>query len=184
MPIFVGTSDIDDITLGGSSKFHSVWKGSTRVWARPLIYNLTVGSNVPTSGLTIYGYSPSNGNIGSISFLSGHNSYTNDWFKNLASVSHSAYVYNLYFSDWSSSSGQNDQLYFVVGSTSTPSGAIPNNDTTFSRMTIDGNVYTRSSANYIYNTGSNFSTWFWDNQTTNPLGTTTGAVKKVRFDKP
>ena len=42
MPIFVGTSDIDDIRVGDdSSIFHSVWKGSTRIWARPLLYTLT-----------------------------------------------------------------------------------------------------------------------------------------------
>ena len=183
MPIFVGTSDIDDITLGGATTgFHSVWKGSTRIWARPLLYDLNVAIYDPTPhfDVTLYGYDQAQG---SIDFVSGHNQYTSDWFKSSSGQSHSQYIYTLVYYDYASSS-YTDSLELTIGSTNTAAQSIPNTDATFNRITINGNVLNRSSGSYQYYTGSNFTTWRWDNISNPFSGVSAGTDVKIRFDKP
>ena len=185
MPIFVGTSDIDDITLGGATTgFHSVWKGSTRIWARPLLYDLNVAIFDPTPHIDVtqYGYdSPLS--QGSLDFVSGHNQYTSDWFRSFGGQSHSQYVRELSYYDYASS-GITDNLFLRIGSTATTAQGIPNTDATFNRLTVNGNLFTRSSATYQYNTGSNFTSWRWYNASNPFSGVSAGTDVKIRFDKP
>ena len=189
MPIFVGTSDIDDITLGGATTgFHSVWKGSTRVWARPLLYDLNVAIYDPTPhyAVTLYGYDSLRG---SIDFVSGHNQYTSDWFKSSGGQSHSQYIYQLQYYDYDSSQNNTiDYLRLTIGSTNTAAQSIPNTDATFKRLTVDDGVnnyvFNRSAASYSYSTGSNYTTWLWY-YVYNPFsGVSDGTDVKIRFDKP
>ena len=179
MPIFVGTSDIDDITLGGATtRFHSVWKGSTRIWARPLLYTLTIG--VLTTGASQKKGFDTSSSIGSIDFVSGHNQYTNDWFKSFGGLSHSPYIYSLYhYNEFASNT--NDGVILTIGSTNTAAQGIPNTDATFSRLSIDEDVFNRTDATYTYNVGSNFTTWKW-NTSTSPIKTS--GTDNIRFDKP
>lgn len=185
MPIFVGTSDIDDITLGGATTgFHSVWKGSTRIWARPLLYDLNVAIYDPTPhyAVTLYGKDSLNG---SIDFVSGHNQYTNDWFRSFGGLSHSPYIYRLQYYDYDASQNNSvDNLELTIGSTNTAAQGIPNTDATFNRLTVNGNLFTRSSATYQYSTGSHFTTWRWYNASNPFSGVSAGTDVKIRFDKP
>ena len=179
MPIFVGTSDIDDIRVGDdSSIFHSVWKGSTRIWARPLLYTLTIGT-LTNSVHQKKGFDTS-ASIGSIDFVSGHNLYTSDWFLSSGGQSHSQYIYSLYHLN-EFASNTNDGVILTIGSTNTLAQSIPNTDATFSRLSIDDDVFNRTDATYTYNVGSNFSTWKWSTSTS-PFKTS--GTENIRFDKP
>ena len=44
-------------------------------------------------------------------------------------------------------------------------------------MSINGQTFTRSSATYSYNSGDNYTHWYWQSVTTNPFGTTVGATR-------
>ena len=173
MSIFVGSSDIDDIVIGTDKK-ESVFIGSNRVWVRPALYNVTVGVSGNQSGWL--------NTAGSIAYVSGHNAYQNDWFPNLAGVGQGNDIFYL-FAYPPSAGTVPYKIQLTIGSTSTSASPTPNTDATFSSMTIDGTVFNRSDASYSYSHGSNFSLWLWDT-TANPFGTTAGAVKRVRFDKP
>ena len=73
-----------------------------------------------------------------------------------------------------------DKVLLRVDSSST-SDKILNSDDAFSRLTIGNTVYNRTDASYSSNSSRSF--WFWGGST-NPFGTTNGAVKNIRFDKP
>ena len=180
MPIFVGSTDIDDIVIG-TTKQESVFVGSDRVWVRPALYNLTVGTSgtLPNSSVS-YGFSTAGTAYGSIAFVSNHNAYQSDWFKNSGGVGQGDDIYYLL---WNGGGSATSKVQLVIGATDTAASQTPNTDVTFSKMTIDGTVFNRTDATYTYSFGSNFSQWEWTTST-NPFGTTTGAVKRIRFDKP
>ena len=180
MPIFVGSNDIDDIVIGTAKK-ESVFIGSDRVWVRPALYNVTVGtSGTWPSGSVSWGFSVGYLFYGSIAYVPNHNAYQSGWFKNLGGVGQGNDIHYLL---WDGGGSAASKVQLTIGSNSTPASQTPNTDATFSKMTIDGTAFNRADATYSYSSGSNFSTWEWTSST-NPFGTTTGAVKRIRFDKP
>jgi hypothetical protein len=180
MSIFVGSNDIDDIVIGTAKK-ESVFIGSNRVWVRPALYNLTVGtSGTLMDGSVSWGFRKFGSSYGSLVYVPNHNAYQSNWFKNLGDVGQGDDIDYLF---WNGGGSSSSKVQLTIGSTSTPAFQTPNTDATFSKMTIDGTVFNRADATYSYSSGSNFSSWLWTTST-NPFGTTTGVVKRIRFDKP
>lgn len=184
MSIFVGSNNIDNIRIGdgagGDTNIQSVYIGATRKWVKPLMYNITVGtSGAYPDGSAQWGFN-SSGVIGSFSIVD--QTYILDWLKDQGGVSQAAGGFSRL--SWQGGGSGTESLTLTLGSTGTPASPVPNTNATFSTLTIDGTVYSRANADsYVYNTGSNFSSWIW-NTSTNSFGTTTGAVKRARFDKP
>ena len=72
----------------------------------------------------------------------------------------------------------------TLGNSTGGYSAVPNTDATFSKLTIGSTEFARTDASlYSYSGGSLYTHWQWETDT-NPFGTTNGAVKRIRFDKP
>lgn len=187
MPIFVGTSDIDDITIG-STQQQSVYVGSDRVWIRPILYDLTVGTTSaftdPANGMAYssYGFRDLGATTGSLSLKTSHNPLYTAWLHNLGGVSNAASgIRILEFYDYPVSA---KRVVLTMGSNTGGYSAVPNTDATFSKLTIGSTEFLRTDASsYSYAGGSFYTSWQWETDT-NPFGTTNGVVKRIRFDKP
>lgn len=189
MPIFIGSTDIDEITIG-TTKQQSVYVGSDRVWVRPLTYELTHGIASPTSGVNLIGYRSTEGTFsaGSISLNTTHNPYYANWFIDSNSVSNATYVYHLYWQD------STNELTFTLGSSTTAASTIPNTDVTFSKLSIGTKptdpaptyTFNRTDANTYTTYSSHYSSWKWTNVTNNPFpsGGSNFAIRRIRIDKP
>ena len=57
-------------------------------------------------------------------------------------------------------------------------GFAPNSG--WSTLSVAGSNYSRSSASYAYNSGDNFTQWYWT-AASNPYGTTVGATKALSW---
>lgn len=190
MPIFIGSTDIDEITIG-TTKQQSVYVGSDRVWVRPLFYNLEHGIASPTSGVTWHGYLTTEGtyyNMGSISLNTTHNPYYANWFIDSNGVSNATYFRSLYWRE------ELNELYFALGSNTTSASTIPNTDATFSKLSIGTHptdpaptyTFNRADADSYTTYSSHYSMWTWTNVTDNPFpsGGSNFAIRRIRIDKP
>jgi len=189
MPIFWGSADIDEITIG-STKQQSVYVGADRVWVRPLFYNLQHGIASPSSGVNLIGYRSTESAFwaGTISLNTTHNPYYANWFIDSNSVSNATYVYHLYWQD------STNELIFTLGSSTTAASTIPNTDATFNKLRIGGAAgdptptytFNRTDADSYLTFSSHYSTWKWTNVTDNPFpsGGSNYAIRRIRIDRP
>ena len=136
-----------------------VWDGT--VWQQFLnkLNNavvVAVGKNV-SGYTTIYGYdlASSTGSINPnrVALLLGSQIVSLNWYQEIIPVF-----------------GGTITLNFL---TLTVNSLLPNSGWT--NITIGGNTFVRSSANYSQNTGANQTTWTWSGNPANPFGTTIGA---------
>lgn len=168
MPIFVGSTEITEIQLGGISNapFESVFIGSDKVFSRPRLYDVTVGSRAVSSGQTNYGYE-SSFSTGSIS--NPQPVPNSGWF-NTATPQ---------LIIWQDITSGTSQFAFQVSQ-----NGVLNNDSSFKTLTVNGTVFNRSDAHtYVSTTsGGGFTVWQWDSAS-NPFGSV-GATNRIRFDRP
>lgn len=87
-------------------------------------------------------------------------------------------------SEWASSGLTFRNLNYVNDNAGTTlvvfsvAGYAPNSGWT--TLNIAGSNFTRSSASYAYNSGDNFTQWYWTSAS-NPYGTTVGATKALTW---
>ena len=189
MPIFIGSNDIDEITIG-TTKQQSVYVGADRVWVRPLFYNLEHGIASPSSDVNLIGYrsTESTFSTGSISLNTTHNPYYANWFIDSNGVSNATYILSLYWQD------STNELNFYLGSNTTSASTIPNTDATFSKLSIGTHptdpaptyTFNRADADSFVTFSSHYSGWKWTNVTDNPFpsGGSNFAIRRIRIDKP
>lgn len=169
MSIFVGSSEINDIYIG-SNIVDNIFVGSNKVWSRPLIYDVTIGSHVPTAaGVELFGYSSSdvsNDPFGSLTLINNY-----QWFNN-------ANPSSIWWVDFfSPSSSANEYVTVQI------LNQHANSDSVFKSVTINGTTFERSNADsYQYHTqGTVRSQWNWLTST-NPWSGT-GNTDRVRFER-
>ena len=169
MPIFVGSTEINEIQLGSSTFAESVWVGADKVFRRPRLYDVTVGYRPVASGQNNYGYEnfPTNGSISN-----PQTSPNSGWFLP------SSIVLDLVWENYTNSG--TGAFRFKVNS-----GGVLNNDSAFKTLTVNNTVFNIADADVYYNSGNqspNLTYWEW-NINTNPWSGT-GNTDRVRFDKP
>lgn len=168
MPIYVGSTEITEIQLGGISNapFESVYIGADKVFRRPRLYDVTVGFRSIASGTDGYGYSSLNSN-GSIS--NPQPVPSSSWFNGYTTT---VLEWEDYFN---TSTGR---FYFRVSN-----DGLLNTDNAFKTLKVNNTVLNREDADGYVNSGAgNFTLWYWD-LNTNPWSGT-GNTDRVRFDKP
>lgn len=169
MPIFVGSTEINEIQLGSNAPFESVFIGSDKVFSRPRLYDVTVAFWGIASQNNGHGYYASSSN-GSIS--NPQNQPSTSWFNPATDV---AALY------WSEYINTNTGIFYVRLN----NYGVANNDSTFKSVKVNNTVFNRADADYYFDSGvsSNAVTlWGWDINT-NPWSGT-GNTDRVRFDKP
>lgn len=177
MPIKIGSTDINDIYIG-ANKVDNIFVGSNKVWSRPLLYDILVGDEIINYGTFMYGYDHSQGavytNVGSATLVN-----TYPWF-NSQTVSRIGWK------------GQG--VYTTAsGMVLRVEGQVANSDASFTTMDVNGNVFNRTDATYVYtNVTSNnvyyhYTEWQWPTSTAPyPTGAPwsgEGNTDRVRFER-
>ena len=167
MSIFVGSTEINEIQLGGNVPFESVYVGADKVFSRPLLLDITVGFQGVASGTNEWGYDVyGNLNIGALSYAQAQPS--TDWFNGE----------DIVICAW--------QEYFNVPSGSFAirvEGYVSNSDSAFTTLKVNNLVLNRTDANFFQSTsGTGWTVWQWSPINTNPWSGA-GNTDRVRFER-
>ena len=169
MPIKIGSTDINDIFIG-ANKVDNIFVGSNKVWSRPLLYGVTVGTNIPTAaGVKLHGYADYGNSVtyGSLSLLNNYR-----WFNNSDPLS----------INWVEFFNPDSAYYQGVNVVFPNQHA--NSDSVFKSVTINGTTFERSSADdyrYVNSANSNYTSWEWKTPI-NPWSGE-GNTDRVRFER-
>jgi hypothetical protein len=177
MSIFVGSSEINDIYIG-SNIVDNIFVGSNKVWSRPLLYDILVGDEIINYATYMYGYDHSQAavytNVGSATLVN-----TYPWFNSQTVSTIGWKGQGLYTQTW--------------GMVLRIEGQVANSDASFTTMDVNGNVFNRTDATYLYynntvnNVSYNYTEWQWPTITaTFPTGAPwsgEGNTDRVRFER-
>lgn len=168
MPIFVGSTEINEIQLGSNAPFESVFIGSDKIFSRPRLYDVTVAFWAVASQTNAHGYEASSSN-GSIS--NPQNQPSTSWFTPATDI------HNIYWYEFTNS---NTGVFNVAVN----NYGVSNSDSTFKSVKVNNTVFNRADADLFYSGSSDhpITAWSW-NTNTNPWSGT-GNTDRVRFDKP
>lgn len=165
MSIFVGSTEINEIQLGGNVPFESVYVGADKVFSRPLLLDITVGYQPVSSGTSEYGYNDSSfmSTVGALNYAQSQPN--TNWFNGSTLSILSWQDYFL--------SGIGEVRLFVANS-------LTNSDNNFTTLKINNLVLNRTDANFVVFSNSSTS-WTWA-VNTNPWSGT-GNTDRVRFER-
>ena len=166
MSIKLGSTDINEIQIG-STPYESVYVGANKVFSRPLLLDITVGSQAIASGTNEHGYDVyGQMNLGTLSYAQAQPS--TDWFNGEDIL---ICAWQEYFN---SSTGS-----FAIR----VEGDVSNSDSAFTTLKVNNLVLNRTDATLYQSTsGTGWTVWQWSPVNTNPWSGT-GNTDRVRVER-